>query len=265
MYLSIALFALQISARFEGRILAADDDLSRLTVEVTAGDSRSPGDRVPVMRDGTFYFHSNASSSVELRVLNQSGDRLLSESVLLRQGHPIELKLRAMREPGERPGGAISLLRLAHKPRKPVQRLFSEANNLAQRGELAASVERLESAVGQDPRWFEAWINLGSRQLRLHRYEDAARSFRAALAIDGQVALLHCNLGLTMLFLKQPAEAERSAFRALQLEPDSRRAKYVAALALLQQNTRRETAIEYLEAAAPEIPHAREVLKALVH
>jgi tetratricopeptide (TPR) repeat protein len=123
----------------------------------------------------------------------------------------------------------------------------------------------LESAVGQDARWFEAWLNLGSRQLRLHRYEDAARSFRAALAIDGQVALLHCNLGLTMLFLRQPAEAERSAFRALQIEPDSFRAKYVAALALLQQNTRRETAIEYLKAAAPEIPHAREVLKALVH
>lgn len=265
MFLSIALFALQMTVRFEGRVIAADDDLSRLTVEVTAGDSRSPGDRVPVMRDGSFYFHSGATTTVELRVLNQSGDRLLSESVLLRQGHPIELKLRAMRAPGERPGGGISLMRLAHQPQKPVQRLFSDANRLAARGELASSVDKLQIAVAQDPRWFEAWLNLGSRQLRLHRYEDAARSFRSALAIDGQVALLHCNLGLTMLFLKQPAEAERAAFRALQLEPDSPRAKYVAALALLQQNTRRETALEYLKAAAPEIPHAREVLKALVH
>ncbi len=265
MFLSIALFALQMTVRFEGRVLAADADLSRLTVEVTAGDSRSPADRVPVMRDGSFYFHSGATNSVELRVINQSGDRLLTESVMLRQGHPIELKIRAMPGLGARPGGAISVMRLAHKPQKSLQRLFSEANNLAQRGELAASVEKLESAVGQDPRWFEAWINLGSRQLRLHRYEDAARSFRAALAIDSQVAVLHCNLGLTMLFLQQPAEAERSALRALQLEPESARAKYVAALAFLQQNTRRETAIEYLTTAASEIPHAREVLKALVH
>lgn len=265
MFLSIALFALQMTMRFEGRVLAPDQDCSRLTIEVTAGDSRSPTDRVPVMRDGTFYFHGPANSSAEFRVLNQSGDRLLSESVLLRQGHPIELKLGGLPARGSRPGGPISITRLAHKPRKPVQRLFSDSNNLAQRGELAASVEKLENVVDQDPRWFEAWINLGSRQLRLHRYEDAARSFRAALAIDGQVALLHCNLGLTMLFLKQPAEAERAAFRALQLEPDSPRAKYVAALALLQQNTRRETAVRYLKAAAAEIPHAREVLKALVH
>jgi tetratricopeptide (TPR) repeat protein len=254
-----------MTVRFEGRVLAADEDLSRLTIEVTAGDSRSPADRVPVMRDGSFYFRSTGASSDDLRVINQFGDRLLTESVLLRQGHLIELKIRAAPVRAGLRGGAISLTRLTQKPQKPVQRLFSEANNLAQRGELVASVEMLESAIGQDPRWFEAWLNLGSRQLRLHRYEDAARSFRAALAIDGQVALLHCNLGLTMLFLRQPAEAERSAFRALHIEPDSPCAKYVAALALLQQNTRQETAIEYLKAAAPEIPHAREVLKALVH
>jgi len=264
-FLSIALFALQMTVRFEGRILAADDDLSPLTVEVAAGDSRSPAGRAPVMRDGTFYFHSTPSSSVELRVLNRSGDCLLSEHVLLRQGHPLELKLRALPTHGERPGGPISAMRLAHKPRKPVQRLFSDAKALAERGELAASVEKLESAVGQDPCWFEAWTSLGSRQLRLHRYEDAARSFRAALAIDGHVALAHSNLAITMLFLRRPEEAERAAFGALHLDPDSTRAKYVAALALLQQNKRRETVIEFLGAAAKEIPHAREVLKALVH
>jgi len=55
-----------------------------------------------------------------------------------------------------------------------------------------------------------------------------------------------------------------AALRALQLEPESPHTSYMAALALRQQNTRRETSIENLKAAAPKFSHACK-LKALVH
>ena len=135
-------------------------------------------------------------------------------------------------------------------------RLVREAYALADQGDLPGSAERLRRATEADPKWFEAWNNLGSRRVAMGQYKEAAEAFLTALAIDNNVAVAHSNLGLAYLFLRQPAAAEASATRALRLEPDSPHASYVVGMALLQQNKNEEEAVSRLRQTSKILPRA---------
>ncbi|MBM3787603.1 MAG: tetratricopeptide repeat protein [Acidobacteria bacterium] len=119
----------------------------------------------------------------------------------------------------------------------------------------------LERAVAGDIGWMEAWANLGSVRLKLGDYAGAESAFRQGLEIDPHVAVLHANIGLTLLFLKRPAEAERHGREALRQAPGDARANYVTGLALLHQGKIEGVAL--LEKAAGGLPAAKEALKKL--
>eukprot|EP00456_Euglypha_rotunda_P040964 TRINITY_DN31742_c0_g1_i2.p2 TRINITY_DN31742_c0_g1~~TRINITY_DN31742_c0_g1_i2.p2 ORF type:complete len:143 (-),score=18.19 TRINITY_DN31742_c0_g1_i2:95-523(-) len=88
------------------------------------------------------------------------------------------------------------------------------------------------------------------------QYSQAAEAFRQALRIDVNSSMVQSNLGLALLFLREPVAAEAAARRALVLEPDSPKASYVAGMALLQQNKRPEEALAALRMASKEMPKA---------
>lgn len=256
------LFATLISAqvantRFDGKVFTQGSP-EDLWVELYDQPGHFLADRQPVSRDGSFSVSVVHSRTYEVRVLSSRGDRLLTESVQLRQGQPIELRLATGPVTAQAvPGGPISAARLGHKPVKAARRLMSESISLAESGNLPGSLDRLERAVKADPKWFEAWNNLGSKQILLGKYAEAEFSFTHALEIDSNSSLVLSNLGLTYLFLQRPADAESAAARALQLDPGSSRGSYVMALALLQMNKRTADAISSLTTAAQEMPRAR--------
>jgi tetratricopeptide (TPR) repeat protein len=242
-------------SRHEGKIITTAST-DTLWVELYEGNSHMLTERVPVNRDGTFTVTAQTTQMYEARVVTSHGTRIMSEHVQFRQGQPVELRLPKSMTEGARPGGPISMARLAHKPPKAAKKFLQESESLAERGDLPGSAEHLQKALTADPQWFEAWNNLGSRRLMLRQYAEAAEAFRQALAIDPMSAMVHSNLGLAQLFLRQPLEAEESARRALQLDPGSSPASYVEGMALLQQEKRQEEALEKLRAAAVAVPRA---------
>jgi tetratricopeptide (TPR) repeat protein len=241
--------------RHEGKLITSGS-ADTLWVELYDQPGHMLTDRVPVSRDGTFTVNAVSTQLYEVRVVTSHGARITSDHVQFRQGQPVEIRMPKSIADGPAPGGPISALRLAHRPVKAARRLLREADSLAEDGDIPASADRLQRALAADPNWFEAWNNLGSRQLALGKYNDAAEAFRRALAIDPNNALVHSNLGLAQLFLRQPLEAEESARRSLQLEPGSARASYVSGMALLQQNKRPSEALAALRAAAAVVPRA---------
>ncbi|NVO05447.1 MAG: tetratricopeptide repeat protein [Rhodoferax sp.] len=62
---------------------------------------------------------------------------------------------------------------------------------------------------------------LGEQQMQAGRLEEAAQSFRQALALDTQFAEAHANLGYVLDQMGQHAEAEGHYRRALKMTPDN--------------------------------------------
>jgi len=241
--------------RHEGKIITTGST-DTLWVEIYETNGHMLTERVPVNRDGTFSVTAPSTQMYEVRVVTSHGSRITSEHLQFRPGQSVEIRLPKTMGEGPRPGGPVSIARLSHKPSKNAKKFLREADSLAQRGDLPGSAAQLQKALTEDPQWFEAWNNLGSRRLTLGQYAEAADAFRHALAIDSKSSIVHSNLGLAQLFLRQPLEAEESARRALQLEPDSPRASYVEGMALLQQEKRQEEAVGKLRAAAVVLPRA---------
>ena len=246
---------MNVAQRYEGR-LVSDDTTDRMTVEVFDGSNHNIVDRTMANRDGSFLFSAQPGNLYEIRVISDHGVRVHSEHLVLRQGERIELKLPKSRFAASRPGGAISVLRLSHKPMKSAMKMYKEADTVAAKGDAAGAVEQLKKVVEADPNWFEAWNNLGGRLLAVGQLDEAARAYRRAIEIDSRVAAPHNNLGVVLLLLRQPAEAEIEGRKALQLEPDSVKASYVLGLSLLQQKLRVNEGLALLRHAATVMPRA---------
>lgn len=243
-------------SRIEGKVVT-EGPADSYFVELYENSGNMLADRVPVGRDGSFTLTAGGTQLYEVRVVTGHGDRVVSEHMYLRAGQPLELRLPRRPESRRAPGGAVSMARLAHRPAKVAMKLARQADSLAGDGDWAGSVRRLERVVEEDPRWFEAWNNLGSRLLKIGRYTEAADAFRRAAGIDPNQSAVHSNLGLTYLFLRESKEAAKEARRARELEPGSAQAAYVEALAMLQLNEKPEEAVALLRAAAPTLPRAR--------
>jgi tetratricopeptide (TPR) repeat protein len=243
--------------RFDGKVVTSGS-ADRLVVEIISNSAGNISDRAYVSADGSFQLSAIPGISYELRVLSERGERIHTDYQTLRQGQSIELRLPASRTKQEAlPGGPISAARLGHKPSKRAMGMFRKASELAEGGDLSASVQQLEQAVREDPNWCEAWNNLGARRLTMGLFDAAEEAFRRALHIDANLAAVRANLALTLLFLRRPAEAETEASSALKLDPASYRAEYTMGMALLQQNRDTEQALTLLRRAAARIPQAR--------
>ena len=254
-YLLVGALALA-GSRIEGKVVT-EGPADSYFVELYENSGNMLADRVPVGRDGSFTLTAGGTQLYEVRVVTGHGERVVSEHTYLRAGQPVELRLPRRPESGRAPGGAVSMARLAHKPAKAAMKLARQADSLAGDGDLAGSVGRLERAVEEDPQWFEAWNNLGSRLLKMGRYREAADAFSRAIGIDPNQAAVHSNLGLTHLFLREPKEAAKAARKARELEPGSAQTAYVQALAMLQSQETPEEAVALLTGAAATLPRAR--------
>ena len=75
-------------------------------------------------------------------------------------------------------------------------------------------------AIGLDPDFSEAWMNLGLVALSQRRPDEALACERAALRLDPESPDAHVNLGMVHFTLGRIAEAENCFRAALRLRPD---------------------------------------------
>ncbi len=87
------------------------------------------------------------------------------------------------------------------------------------KGDYDTAVARLSVALEYQPRFVEAWVNLGLVELARGDVDAAERRFRHALAIDVDAASAYLGLGLVMERRGDAAAAESSYRRALAIDP----------------------------------------------
>lgn len=123
-------------------------------------------------------------------------------------------------------------------------------------GDLRASREHLEKAVHIYPDFFEAHYNLGTNYVRLHEYEKAFTEYQTAMAINSNLPQAHHGLAVSLYFLGRYSEAEASARRALELNPESIDYRYMVGRAIIAQGLFTPETRQFLLDSQEKFPNA---------
>ena len=86
-------------------------------------------------------------------------------------------------------------------------------------GEREKARDLLDQAVEHDARLWRSWNALGRIRDAERDYAAARTAYRKAIDLNPRAALLHNNLGFSLLASGEPAYAEASLNRALELDP----------------------------------------------
>ena len=99
------------------------------------------------------------------------------------------------------------------------QRLMQRAAAAADRGQTGEAIALLEHAVEADPDAIPARATLVALYAQVGDYAQSEVAYRAALALDPNLAELHYNLGLARTYQGRHAEAITAFREALETDP----------------------------------------------
>ena len=91
---------------------------------------------------------------------------------------------------------------------------------LLRRGDKEEALLLLDQAIEKDAGLWRSWNAIGRLRDADKDYTAAREAFRKAIDLNPKSALLHNNLGFSLLASGEPAYAEASLNRALELDPD---------------------------------------------
>jgi len=129
-----------------------------------------------------------------------------------------------------------------------VAKLFAEAAERLEAGDIDAAERALKTLLARDPTQDRAYKTLGVLAQRRSDHASAAPLFRRALALEPNAADAHNNLGVSLLALNRRSDAIASYRRALELRPGYATAHLNLGVALMDNDDRTEAA-EHLNRA----------------
>ncbi|MBK8464429.1 MAG: tetratricopeptide repeat protein [Chloracidobacterium sp.] len=119
--------------------------------------------------------------------------------------------------------------------------VFNRAQDLHEKGDLAAAIELYKKALEIEPNFPEAEYQCGVAYLALGQNALAERSFRKAVELRAEWTLAITALGSLLVQSGQFAEADRILTKALELEPQNSLA--LSALTDLRLKTKASSAV----------------------
>jgi tetratricopeptide (TPR) repeat protein len=105
-------------------------------------------------------------------------------------------------------------------------------------GQLDLALKSYAAAAAKDRAWEQPLINLGNVHAAQGDWEQAARSYRAALKRNPENSEAMNNLAYALVSLEKPREAMEWSARAVNAEPGNPVFKATLALALARTNER---------------------------
>lgn len=144
-------------------------------------------------------------------------------------------------------------------PRDPADACLTTAREMEAHGDLTAAIEQYERARRMDPRRAGIHARLAELHQRVGNRDRAEAEYAAALREadreDTHNAELWNDYAGFQLEQRRLEEAERSARRALELEPEHPRAWSTLALSLAEQERYEESRAAFAKAVAPAAAH----------
>ena len=131
------------------------------------------------------------------------------------------------------------------------QELFDQANEYAQKNEMEKAIQFYEKVIKLNPNFAPAYNNLGLAygQIGLDPVE-VAWYFKNAIDVDPRFEEAYINLGKSYYGLGYFDLAERYTLKALELDPQSAKAKLSLGWIYLLGKSRPQDAIKYFEELA---------------
>jgi Tfp pilus assembly protein PilF len=261
--LSFAVLAMpgiaQVIASVRGAI--ASDELltgNHLVVSLIDSVTRKAVDRAFVAGDGSFEFRNVPAGSYTVELAVSSGDPILSSTVSLNSsGDRIDLRLPERGNKAGGPAGTVSARELRHPLSAKSKRMFAAAQKTSEKGEYLQAIDMLRSVLNEPAAEPFARMNIGVAYVRAGQPASAAPELREAVRLMPDDAVAHTNFAYALMLTKRVDEAEEEARRALQLDKNSFKARWVMGSVLLAKGSRVEEAVEDLRFASREIPKAR--------
>jgi Tfp pilus assembly protein PilF len=249
----------QVIASVRGAI--ASDELltgNHLVVSLIDSVTRKPMDRAFVGGDGSFEFRNVPAGSYTVELAVSSGDPILSSTVSLNSsGDRIELRLPERENKPGGPAATVSARELRHPLSAKSKRMFAAAQKASEKGEYLQAIDMLRSVLNEPAAEPFARMNIGVAYVRAGQPASAAPELREAVRLMPDDAVAHTNFAYALMLTKRVDEAEEEARRALQLDKNSFKARWVMGSVLLAKGSRVEEAVEDLRFASREIPKAR--------
>ena len=229
--------------------------LDGLTVEII--DTGRPVDKVAVRPDGSFEFRGIPEGNYEVRITTMYGELVRREFVHIGEHTGmLMLKLHGMKQ--QQPvSGTVSMRELLNPVPTKAKKELLRADAAYGKGNVEESIRHLQKAIEIHPNYLEAHNNLGVRYMRRSDFRRAADEFRRATEIDPASALSQANLALALATLRQYAEAEQAARRALAADQSFMPASYALGLSLAGQNNCTLEGVESMIKASGKYPKAR--------
>jgi cytochrome c-type biogenesis protein CcmH len=166
------------------------------------------------------------------------------------------------------PLGPASLYVALGSPNIPVQSAFARVNG-PQGDNIADLVGKVEAHLAQNPGDGRGWELLAPVYMRLGRFDDAVAARRKALALNGETAARHADLGESLTVAANgvvTAEAKTEFDRAVVLDAKDPKARYFVGLAAEQDGNKAAAASIWralLDDAPPGAPYIKLVREAL--
>jgi tetratricopeptide (TPR) repeat protein len=240
-------------------VVASDQQLSgsHLTVKLTDASTHTQIDRAFVAGDGSFEFRHVPTGTYRVELFTSSGESISEEMMNINSGvDRIEIKLPSSTNKVG-PPGTVSVRQLRNPLSAKSARMFAEAQKASEKGDYRRAIEILRGALNDPSAAPYARMNIGVDLMRVGRTEDAVPELQDAVHLMPDDSAARTNLAYALLLTKRWDVAEEEARRAIELDKNSCRARWVMGSILLIKGSRVEEGLEDLRLASREIPKAR--------
>lgn len=113
---------------------------------------------------------------------------------------------------------------------------------------MTSAENAYKRAVELNPELVQGWVNLAGVLLLQWRFEESLEAGKKAVVLNGELPLVHFNMGQAYLYLSDSENLVRSNRRMLELEPDHPAGNYFLAVGLMAQKNTKEANF-YMERA----------------
>lgn len=131
-------------------------------------------------------------------------------------------------------GTSVSAAAARNKPDPKAADLHDRGMQALKDGHSEQAVTLLQSAIQADPKYSQAFNDLGVIQMRAGKYADAEQNFRKGLENDPKSPSLQANLGESLNHQKKYKDAAPPLREALRLMPDFAGAHVQLGVALVE-------------------------------
>lgn len=252
---------LRIISSVRGTVVAEESLAgNHLTVDLVESLNHRQLSRSYVGPDGSFEFH-DVQPGVYTLELGASGNPIEQQSVSINgSSDRLEILLPTRDNKPVVGSGTVSVRQLQHPLSGKSKKIFDAAERAAAAGDYLKAAEILRGALHDASAEPYARMNIGIAFLRAGKVELAVPELQEAARLIPDDALVRTNLAYALLLAKRMDAAEAECRRALQLDRNNSKARWVMGSILLKEGSHEEEAVEDLRFASREIPKAKVIL-----